>query len=284
MSTPRFACMSYSFLHTFRDDRMNLDGFLQWCADRGFEAADPWGEHLYPFRNLSSEAFQAKGDVDLALNDQDTAALDDAKALAARHRMALACCAPDQQTYIYDDEPWKRDLQRRLAKRWIDAGQRLGVSQMRFDPGLVYKEDVPHDVMAIILDGYRDLVGYAKERNIEILIENHWGCAGYPKVVEHILDHVDGLGLLFDTFNFAPGHQGDGWIRLAPRARALHVKCARWADDGEKLTQHIGHAVRLLVDSGYDGLWGIEAMTQDKDISEAECVLRTKALIEKWHG
>ena len=283
MGSPQFALMTYSFRDTVARGKLDLLGILDWCAERGFAAVDPWGPHIAGFGDVAAEAFDCKGEMDIDLDATDLAALDGLKAKAADVGLPLVSLAADQATHIWADEPWRRDVQRRLAKRWIDAGQHLGVRQMRFDPGYKESPDVPAPVMTVLLEGYRDLVAYAGERGIEILIENHWGAAAYPKTVEHILDRVDGLGLLFDTFNFAFLHQADGWLRLSPRARSTHIKCARWADDGEELTQHIGHAVRLLQDHGYDGYWGIEAMSEDASVGDAGCVERTMALVEKWH-
>ena len=280
MTDPRFSCISYSLRRTFDAGELDLDGYFALCRDLGMAALDPWGPHLSGLRDLSKSAFEG-GEVEL--DDADTAYLDRVRDAAEAVGLPFGCVAPDGPTYVYDPDAANRDVCRRLAKRWIDAGGRLGVRQMRFDPGLFREANVPDDVMALILAGYRDLVDYGRGRGVEIVIENHWGCAAYPAVIEHILDRVDGLGYLFDSFNFAPGTQADGWRRLAGRATATHVKCLDWADDGEELTQHLGHAVRLVRDGGYAGIWGIESTPRDPSaVSEREGIERTMALIGRW--
>ena len=80
----------------------------------------------------------------------------------------------------------------------------------------------------------------------------------------------------------------DEWVALCASwlsrrdwfAKATHVKAIYWADDGEELSQHVGHAIQLLQRAGYAGTWGIESCPQEVD--EYEGVKLSKALIEKY--
>jgi sugar phosphate isomerase/epimerase len=281
MSTPGFSTISYSLRRTFQAGEMDLDGYFAFCRELDFIALDPWGPHLTGLRELSKPAFEAKGEIDYALNDADRAYLDDVKAKAEAVKLPFGCVAADSVTYLYEPEPWKRAVTRSLAKRWIEACGRLGVKQMRFDPGQFHQPEVPDDVFGVIVEGYEDLIDFARPHGIEILIENHWGCAGYPTVVERFLDAVEGLGCLFDTFNFALGTQGDGWRRLAPRAKAVHIKCKHWTDDGQELTTNLPQAIRLLRDHGYAGTWGIESIPADPDVTERDGIRRTMDLVRR---
>ena len=283
VSEPHFSCISYSFRRDFDAGRLDLAGYFALCRDLGITALDPWGRHLAAgLRDAESPAFETP-DADVSLDKSDLAHLDRVRAMAAEVGLPFGCVAPDGPTYVYEPEPWKRDVTRRLAERWITIGGRLGVRQMRFDPGRFYDADVPDDVMRVVCDGYRHLVAHARPHGIEILIENHWGCAGYPAVVTAILDRVEGLGCLFDTFNFAQYQQAAGWLALAPRATATHVKATNWVagpDGWSDLTDHLAHAVRLLADSGYAGVWGIESTPQD-GTAERDGVERTMDLIRR---
>ena len=277
MSDPAFSCISYSFRRDFEAGDMDLAGYFAFCREAGMAALDPWGQHLTGLRNLDAAA------IDVSLNDEDKRYLDEVKVTAKGVGLPFGCVAPDGLTYIYEEEPQKRDVTRRLAERWIDVAGHLGVRQMRFDAGRFYDADVPEDVMRIICDGYRHLIDYARPRGVEILIENHWGCAGYPHVVSAILDRVDGLGCLFDTYNFAQYKQAEGWRTLIPRATACHIKALNWTQiggDWADLTDNLGHAVKMLRDAGYAGTWGIESSPAD-GTPERDGVLRTMDLVRR---
>lgn len=42
---------------------------------------------------------------------------------------------------------------------------------------------------------------HAQDKNVEVIIENHWGPIKHTDNLVPVLEAVDGLGLLFDTNN-----------------------------------------------------------------------------------
>lgn len=280
---PEFSVISFSFRRTFSDGKMDLRSWMDACVDLGIRGLDPWGPHLVGLKDRAKPMF-ADPDRDppaVELDDEELAFLDQVRADAAERDLVFGCLAGDGPSYIYEPEAWKLPRTRKLAERWIDVAARLGCAQARLDPGQWHKPEVPDEVMQTIVDGYRHLVDYGKQRNVQVLIENHWGCAAYPSVLFDILDRVEGLGLLFDTFNWAFNTQPEGWLGSAPRADALHVKCMYWTEDGEDLAQHVGHAIQLLRNAGYTGMWGIESTPRD-GTSEIDGVRRTLDLIRRY--
>ena len=279
-----FSVISYSFKNSVRDGAMDIFSYIDTCKEIGCAALDPWAAHLSKLKDPAKVIYTGEkpGQAEVVLDAEDHAFLDEVKAKAAQVGLPFGCIATDGPTYIYEPEDWKREINRKLARRWIDAAAYLGAKQVRIDPGQWHEPKVPDEVMAIFLDGYRDHVRYGRERGVEILIENHWGCSNQPDVLVHLLENVEGLGLLLDTNNWATGKQGEGWLRCAKYARATHVKCHHWAEDGDELNQHVGHAVQLLKKSGYEGFWGIESVPKDPNVSELEGVRRTMRLIERY--
>jgi sugar phosphate isomerase/epimerase len=278
-----FSVITFSFKRTFHDGKMDLFSCMDRCADMGLRGIDPWSAHLAKLKDPAKLLFTGThpGQSEVVLDAEDEAFLDSVREHAEKRGLVLGCVAADGPTYIYEPEAWKREACRKLAKRWIDAASRLGARQVRIDPGQWHEYEVPDEVMAILVEGYRDLVAYGRERQVEVLVENHWGCSNHPDVLERLLGEVEGLGMLFDSNNWARGQQAHGWKRCARYARATHIKCLHWADDGEELTQHVGHAVQLLQRAGYQGLWGIESSPAD-GTDEVEGVARTMKLIEKY--
>jgi len=280
-----FSVISFSFKLMFRDGQMDLFSWIDTCVELGIKGLDPWAAHFSKLKDPARQMFTGTnpGQSDVVLDAEDHAFLDEVRAYAEQRGRVFGCLAADGPSYVYEPEQWKRSLTRQLGERWIDAAARLGCRQIRIDPGQWHEPKIPEEVMRIISDGYKHLLDYAAERNVRVLVENHWGCSAYPEALFAILDAVPGLGLLHDTNNWAFGKQPEGWLRAADRAEALHVKCRYWADDGEELTQHIGHAVQLLQRAGYDGLWGIESSPAD-GTDEIEGVKRTMRLIRKYLG
>jgi hypothetical protein len=64
---------------------------------------------------------------------------------------------------------------RQRAKRWMDIGKLLGAQQVRIDSGGPL--DLEDDVLAVIVDGYVDVIAYARERGLEVVIERYPGQA-----------------------------------------------------------------------------------------------------------
>jgi hypothetical protein len=149
-------------------------------------------------------------------------------------------------------------------------------------------EEMPDDVFQIIVEGYQDLVARGREKGadekhpIEILMENHWGASKIPENVVKIMEAVEGLGLLFDTNNWAPGTREKAWQMCARYAKATHVKTFSFDEGGYEPTVDIPSAMNILVEAGYDGCWGIESCPQDGD--EYAGVRKTIALIKRVLG
>lgn len=278
-----FSVIGFSFRHMIREGKLDLFSWIDLCADLGIKGLDPWSAHFSKLKDPAKQLFTGThpGQSDIVLDAEDNDFLDEVRAYAVKKGRVFGCMACDGPCYVYEPEAWKLPRTRLLAERWIDASARLGCRQARIDPGQWHKPEIPDDVMQTIVEGYRHLVAYGAARGVKVVVENHWGCSAYPEALFAILDAVPGLGLLHDTNNWALGKQAEGWIRAAPRAEALHIKCRYWADDGEELNQHIGHAIQLLKRAGYKGFWGIESVPAD-GTDEIEGVRRTMRLIEKY--
>jgi sugar phosphate isomerase/epimerase len=141
---------------------------------------------------------------------------------------------------------------------------------------------MPDDVFGVIVKGYQDLVARGRDKGIDIVMENHWGPSAVPENVVRIIEAVDGLGLLFDTNNWAPGTQQKGWQMCARYAKAVHIKTFEFDEDGFDPTVDIPQAINILLEAGYDGPWGIESCPRDGD--EYGGVRKTIALIKRVLG
>jgi sugar phosphate isomerase/epimerase len=143
------------------------------------------------------------------------------------------------------------------------VAKRLGAPQIRIDSGGT--PDLPDEMFQIVVDGFKDVVSRARDLGLEVVIENHWGASNVPENVVRMLKAVDGLGLLFDSHNFAPGMQEQGWALCSPYASSVHIKTFAFDANGNETTVDVPRVIGILQNNGYDGCWGVESVPEDGD-------------------
>ena len=260
----RFSICSYSFRRSFENGAMDYPGYVAFHQRHGFTQLDPWMKHLEP-----------------ALEDKDW--LADAGKMAEDAGLPYGCVAVDGG-HIYEEGAAERASRREMAYRWLDVAASLGASQMRIDSG--GPDELTDEIFEIIVDGYNELIPRARAAGVEILVENHWGPTKFPENTKRLLEAVDGLGLLFDTDNWAPGTHGTAWEMCAPYASLTHFKTysfdSQGNGQGKDPSVDLLQAFRILLDNGYDGAWGIESVPADGN--EEDAAVKTLALIRRELG
>jgi len=256
----QYSICSYSFHRTVDAGEMDVFDYIRWCQEHGFTQLDPWMKHL-------------------ADGYEDDTFLERLKIAAQNAGLPFGCIAVDG-AHIYEPTAEARAANRQTAYRWIDITAELGATQVRIDAG--GREQTLDEIFDIVVEGYNDVVAYGRNKGVEIIIENHWGPTKHPDNLVKVLDAVDGLGLLFDTNNWAEGTQEYAWQKCAPYARMTHVKTFRFDADGNDPTVDIPKAMHILLDAGYAGVWGIESCPTE--ISETEGAEKTLALMRRVLG
>jgi sugar phosphate isomerase/epimerase len=275
---------SYSFHRLLEAGEQDVFQYIVDCKELGATQLDPWDEHLAPLKK-SEEIWRGEAEPrDVRLSPQDEAYLERVRRAAEGAGLPFGCVAVDG-VHIYEPTPKARRANRAAAYGWLEVAARLGARQVRIDAG--GPEEMGAGVFRVIVEGYRDLVARGREvgaggRPVEILMENHWGSSRVPKNVVKIVEAVDGLGLLFDTNNWAEGQRELGWQMCARYARATHIKTFSFNQQGDEPSVDIPRAMQILMDAGYNGCWGIESCPHNGD--EYEGVRKTIALIKRVVG
>lgn len=266
----------FSFHRLLENGQQDIFQYITDCKELGATQLDPWNAQLAPIRSADSVAQAGADPAHAKLNAQDDAYLAQVKETAAKAGLPFGCLAVDG-AHIYEETAEARDANRRLADRWLEVAALLEARQVRVDAG--GPQELPPSVFEIIVAGYQDLIARASEKGIEVLMENHWGPSVIPENAVKIIEAVEGLGLLFDSHNWAPGRQELAWKMCAPYARSTHFKTFRFDEQGNEPSVDIPKAIRLLLEAGYKGCWGVESCPEDGD--EYGAVRKTIALIKR---
>jgi len=262
MADIRLSIASYSFHKLLESGKQDMFSYISDCKELGCSQLDPWNEHLTPITK-GDEALRLSKDYQKAsLSPAEVAYLKQVKAAADQVGLPFGCICVDG-AHIYEQNPVDRQVNRRIAYRWLDAAQLLGASQVRIDSG--GPEELTEEVLTVIVEGYRDVITKAKEKNLEVVIENHWGPSRHPQQLLRILGVVKSLGLLFDSGNWAPGTQAKGWELTSKFARAVHIKARPADEQGNPPEVYLPKVIRILVQAGYKGAWGVESVPKEGD-------------------
>lgn len=272
----KLAICSYSFHRMLAAGEQDMFGYIEACRELGCTQLDPWNGHLAQLRD-GDEVIKAGRDPGSAsLSAVDDEYVERVKQAADKAGLPFGCIAVDG-AHVFEDNDEARAANRRVAYRWLDIAAKLGATQVRIDAG--GPEEMPEKAFAVIREGYRDLIDRAAEHDIQVLFENHWGPSRYPDNCIRLLEGIEGLGFLFDTNNWAPGKQVEGWERCARYASATHVKTFRFDENGDEPGVDLSIPIRLVMESGYDGAWGIESVP--REIDEYEGVRKAIALVKR---
>ncbi|RPI21576.1 MAG: sugar phosphate isomerase/epimerase [Acidobacteria bacterium] len=158
----------------------------------------------------------------------------------------------------------KKDrIQAAIAHRkWIDIAHYLGCHAIRCNlggPRQGWKGD--KDLISRSAESFTHLLEYAKGANLNVVIENHGGASSDPAVLVPIMKAVNNpdFGILPDFGNINQGDDHYEVLRqLLPYAKGISVK-ASWAQDETHPGWDLEKMLRMCMDSGYQGFWGIES-------------------------
>lgn len=276
---------SFSFHRLLAAGKQDIFQYIIDCKELGCTQLDPWNAHLSPIAS-GDKVIHAGHNPDQSnfLNAADEDYIGKVRAAADKIGLPFGCIAVDG-AHIYDAKPEVRAANRARAYRWIDVAHKLGAKTIRVDTGGPKFEpgapiNLPDDVFKIIVEGYNDIIARAKAKNVSVVVENHWGPTVIPDLVIKFLDAIPQLGFLHDLHNWRPDLKQEGRVKLAKRTDCMHIKTFEFDKDGnESSGEDVPGGVKLLLDAGFNGVWGVESCPKDGD--EIGAARKTIALLKK---
>jgi len=243
----KISIASYSF-HGLRAQGM-IDGFgyLETCRHRyRLDAADFWNGILGPDELILDPSFQRKL----------TAALREREMTVANYHV--------DGCHVWEDDPGKRDHHHRSALEHLKFAAAIGARTVRIDAGGTGKTWT-NEQFDFIVRTFREYCRIADESGFRIGPESHWGPELVPDNMERLARAVDhrAFGILLHIGHWEDAPEEEGDRRLARWAVHTHV-------DARITRTRLMSAMKILLDAGYEGYWGVEHHSGKNEYAEVE--------------
>lgn len=177
--------------------------------------------------------------------------------------------------------------------KWVDAAAALGCHSVRVN---LMGSKVADEWMTASVDGLTQLSNYAKDKNINIIVENHGGFSSNATMLADVIEQVDlpNCGTLPDFGNFCVQRKDGSYFEsvcveeydrykgiaeLMPYAKAVSAKSHDFDETGNEINTDYFKMAQIIKDAGYSGYIGVEY--EGDGLGEEEGILATKALLEK---
>lgn len=172
--------------------------------------------------------------------------------------------------------------------KWVEAAQFLGCHSIRVNAA---GEGTVEEVSQSAVLGLGKLTEFAKDYNINVIVENHGGYSSNGQWLSNVISQVNlpGCGTLPDFGNFCisrkDGKCNDeydrykGTMELMPYAKGVSAKSHDFDADGNEIHTDYSKMLGIVKKAGYSGHIGIEY--EGSKLSEDEGIKATKKLLEK---
>jgi len=230
---------SYSFHGMLGEKRTNIFAYLEALKYRyNVEYADIWSGYLPDMNNADPIDEDLLKKVRFSMDEKG---------------ITLANFCVDGP-HLWSDEPDAREIHYKGAFNYMKAAVILGAKTVRIDVG-VHRDAITDEEFDYVVKVYSELAAFAKDNNMRVGTENHWGASRDPQVLENIYQAVnsDAYGVLFHFGNFFEGQKEIGLETVLKMAMHTHIP----ADSIPSAKEYI----RRLVNAGYKGTFSIEHHT-----------------------
>lgn len=166
-------------------------------------------------------------------------------------------------------------------RKWLDIAAVLGCHSIRVNSGL--KNVSPQEDMKAAADSFYELCLYAKQYDLNVLIENHWQRTEDPEWLVQLMKMVNlpNFGTLPDFGNFPPEVDKYAAIEsLMPWAKAVSAKCFDFDERGDETSIDYARMMKIVLTAGYNGYVGVEY--EGERLPEIEGAQRCVELLRRF--
>ena len=217
--------------------------------------------------------------------------LEKLKSESKKHNVENVLIMIDDEGSLASTNDEERKIAVENHYKWVDGAQYLGCHSIRVNAHGVGSYD---DVAEAAVKGLSKLSEYAKNKNINILVENHGGYTSNGEWLANVMKKVgkSNCGTLPDFGNFCQtkdyGSINDenckevydlykGVNELMPYAKAVSAKSYDFDTNGNQPKIDYLKMLQIVKDAGYTGYIGVEY--EGNNLSEKEGIIATKNLL-----
>lgn len=252
------------------------------------EKAKAWGfEGLEYVSQLYNDTLEPSGFSAEAMQTF----VDKSNAEAKKHGLQNLLIMIDGQGDLATSDPEERKAAVENHFKWVDAAAAMGCHSIRVN---LAGSSVPEEWKENSVDGLKQLSTYAKEKNINVLVENHGGLSSNAAMLADVMSTVnlDNCGTLPDFGNFCIRRKDPkdysagcaeaydiykGVEELMVHAKAVSAKSHEFNADGDEVEIDYVKMLQIVKDAGYSGFIGVEY--EGSTLTEEEGIIATKDLM-----
>ena len=189
----------------------------------------------------------------------------------------------DSEGDLGDPDSKKRTRSIKNHYKWISAAKFLGCHSIRVNARSSGSYD---EQIKLATDGLRRLTEYAKDFDINIIVENHGGLSSDGTWLLSVIQSVGHpmCGTLPDFGNFKIEDniwydRYKGVSELVPFAKGVSAKSNDFDNQGNETQTDYYKMIKIVLESGYDGHIGIEY--EGNKLDEMDGIQATKQLLER---
>jgi len=236
---------SYSFHGLRAAGMMDGFGYLETAKYRyGLDAADIWNGILGPDELVFSDDYRRK------LKE----AIEERGMVVANYH-ADGC-------HVWEDDKALRERNHERALSHLRTAAAIGAKTVRIDAGGKGTEWTVEQFEHIV-ERMREYAQFGHDHGFRAGPESHWGPELVPANMERLARTVahPGFGILLHLGHWEGAPEEEGDRRLAQWAVHTHV-------DARVTGTRLEPAIRILLDAGYKGYWGVEHHSARNEYAE----------------
>jgi L-ribulose-5-phosphate 3-epimerase len=163
-------------------------------------------------------------------------------------------------------------------KKWVEAAKFLGCHSIRVNAG---GPGSPEELAKQVTGGLQSLSAFAKDFNINVIVENHGGLSSDGAWLSGVLKGINmpNCGALPDFGNFHKYDRYQGITDLMPYAKGVSAKSHDFDDKGNETGTDFLKAMKIVAATKYKGYVGVEY--EGGKLSEDDGIIATKKLLER---
>ena len=281
-TTPFFklSLAQWSINRMIREDGLDPYAFADKAKNWGFTGLEYVSQLYYP--SLEKAGFSAEAMQEF---------VDKCNAEAKKHGMTNVLIMVDGQGALaaIDAEERKEAVENHF--KWVDAAAAMGCHSIRVN----LQGAMEHEAWeAAAVDGLTQLASYAKDKNINVIVENHGGPSSNASWLATVMQKVamPNCGTLPDFGNFCVRRENGSYYEsacveeydkyqgveeLMPFAKAVSAKSYGFDRDGNETKIDYPKMMQIVKKAGYSGFVGVEY--EGDELSEEAGILATKNLL-----